>query len=296
MWLNICRSGARVKRVWGTEPERGGSHGSCDTRARGSGARDGDFVDRGEGPGHGQAHGDIVRRAARRLSDADGATFVLKDGGKCHYVDEDAIGPLWRGLKFPLSACISGWAMLNRRPAVIPDIYADPRIPHDAYRPTFVKGLMMVPIRTGDPIGAIGTYWAHNREVTPAEVELLQSLSDSAALAVENLRIYADLDCRVKQRTASLEAVNMELETFAHSVSHDLRSPLAVIMGYSDVLADDARVDLVKSDRSKILEIRKAAGRMGALIDDLLRLSQVIQREVTPVKVDLSAMAEEILA
>src|SRR6218665_742707 len=54
---------------------------------------------------------DIVRRGARRLNNADGATVVLRDDDKCHYIAEDAIGPLWSGLKFPLTSCISGWAM-----------------------------------------------------------------------------------------------------------------------------------------------------------------------------------------
>jgi GAF domain-containing protein len=56
----------------------------------------------------------IVASVARRLVGADGATFVLRDGDKCFYVDEDAVGPLWKGQKFPLTACIRGWAMLNR--------------------------------------------------------------------------------------------------------------------------------------------------------------------------------------
>src|ERR1043166_734932 len=116
---------------------------------------------------------EIVRRAARRLTGADGATFVLRDGDRCHYADEDAIAPLWKGQRFPMSACISGWAMLHRRSAVIPDIYADDRIPHDAYRRTFVKSLVMVPIRTLEPVGAIGTYWATPHAPTTAEVRLL---------------------------------------------------------------------------------------------------------------------------
>ena len=66
----------------------------------------------------------VVRRAARRLTGADGATFVLRDGGDCHYADEEAIAPLWKGKRFPLQSCISGWAMLNRKPAVIEDIRA----------------------------------------------------------------------------------------------------------------------------------------------------------------------------
>src|SRR5689334_23022439 len=76
----------------------------------------------------------IVRRAARELTGADGATFVLRDGDLCYYADEDAISPLWKGQRFPLDTCISGWAMLNRQPVLIEDIYADARIPHDAYR------------------------------------------------------------------------------------------------------------------------------------------------------------------
>ena len=56
----------------------------------------------------------VVRTAARRMTGADGATFVLRDGDTCFYADEDAIQPLWKGQRFPLSACVSGWAMLNR--------------------------------------------------------------------------------------------------------------------------------------------------------------------------------------
>jgi GAF domain-containing protein len=137
---------------------------------------------------------EIVRSAARRLTGADGATFVLRENGYCYYADEDAISPLWKGQRFPMEACISGWAMLNLRPAVIPDIYAVERIPHAAYRPTFVKSLAMVPIRTLDPVGAIGNYWAKRHRPTTREVELLQALADSTAVAMENVRAYQELE------------------------------------------------------------------------------------------------------
>lgn len=154
---------------------------------------------------------EIVRRAARRLTGADGATFVLRDGDRCHYADEDAIAPLWKGQRFPLSACISGWAMINRRSTVIDDIYADDRIPHDAYRPTFVKSLVMVPIRTLDPLGAIGNYWAKPHRPSEAEVKLLQALADTTAVALENVRVFTELEERVRARTAELEAANRDL-------------------------------------------------------------------------------------
>jgi GAF domain-containing protein len=151
----------------------------------------------------------IVRTVARHLTGADGATFVLRDGQHCFYADEDAISPLWKGQRFPLQACISGWAMLNRRPAVIEDIYADARIPHDAYRPTFVKSLAMVPIRTLDPVGAIGNYWASRHQPTPSEVELLQALADSTAVAIENVRVYQELE---KARLETLQRLALAAE------------------------------------------------------------------------------------
>lgn len=148
---------------------------------------------------------EIVRHAARQLTGCDGATFVLRDGDRCHYADEDAIAPLWKGKRFPMDMCISGWAMLNRSPAVIPDIYADPRIPYEAYRPTFVKSLVMVPIRTRDPIGAIGNYWAKPHLPGHKEVQLLQALADSISIALENIQLYQGQEARVRERTQQLQ-------------------------------------------------------------------------------------------
>ncbi len=154
---------------------------------------------------------EIVRHAARSLTGADGATFVLRRGDECWYVDEDAIAPLWKGMRFPIGACISGWSMLHRRAAVIPDIYADARVPADAYRPTFVKSLAMVPIRSLDPVGAIGNYWACRHQATEEEVQILQALADTTAVAMENARVYGELEQRVRDRTRELEATNEEI-------------------------------------------------------------------------------------
>ncbi len=178
----------------------------------------------------------IVRRTARELTGCDGATFVLRDGDKCFYADEDAIEPLWKGNRFPMPTCISGWAMLNRKTAVIPDIYADERIPHEAYRPTFVKSLVMVPIRTLAPIGAIGNYWAQPHQATADEVRLLQALADSTSIAMENLQVYGELEQRVRDRTAALERANQEIHKL--SITDELTGLLNRRGFY--VLADQA--------------------------------------------------------
>lgn len=156
---------------------------------------------------------EIVRHAARELSGADGATFVLRDGDCCYYRDEDAISPLWKGQRFPMSLCISGWVMQHRQATVIADIYRDPRIPHAVYRATFVKSLVMVPIRTLEPIGAIGTYWAEAYRASDEQVELLQALADSTSIALENIQVHAELERRVAERTAQLSETNRRLHS-----------------------------------------------------------------------------------
>lgn len=140
-----------------------------------------------------QALMDVVRHAVRELTGADGATLVLRDNGCCYYADEDAIGPLWKGQRFPLEACISGWVMLHCQTALIEDIYADPRIPHEAYRPTFVKSLSMVPVRREQPVAAIGCYWATRHAVSPEELEMQQALADAMSVGLANLELYAGM-------------------------------------------------------------------------------------------------------
>jgi signal transduction histidine kinase/DNA-binding response OmpR family regulator len=237
----------------------------------------------------------IVRRASRRMMRSDGATFVLRDGEMCHYADEDAIAPMWKGLRFPMSACISGWAMLHGEPAVIPDIYADARIPHDAYRPTFVKSLVMVPIRAEAPVGAIGNYWAEPHAATADEVALIQALADSTSLAFENVALITGLEARVQERTAELEAVNKELEAFSYSVSHDLRAPLRAVTGYSDLLLGETSPPLADTARGFAENIQRSARRMDTLIEDMLALSKVSRADLRPRPVQIGKMARDIV-
>lgn len=131
---------------------------------------------------------EVVRAAARGVLWADGVTFVLRDADRCHYIEEDAIGPLWKGRKFPLSSCISGWAMLNDKTAVIPDIYLDERIPHDAYRATFVRSLIMAPVRADAAVAAIGAYWRDKRLFTPDDVKAVEMMAELAGNALRRVR------------------------------------------------------------------------------------------------------------
>lgn len=164
----------------------------------------------------------VLRGAARQLTGADGISIVLKKGDRVHYVDEDAVGPLWKGQDFPIEACISGWAIMNRQTVVIEDINGDPRIPLAAYQPTFVKSLAMAPVGAPNPIAAIGAYWATRRRPTDDEVHALETMARAASVAMDNVRLRREL------RAAAEEAQSAERakSAFLANMSREIRVPL----------------------------------------------------------------------
>ena len=112
--------------------------------------------------------------------------------------------------------------------------------------------------------------------------------------AGQGYRINAELERRVVERTAQLESSNKELESFSYSVSHDLRAPLRSLDGFSAVLLEDYGDKLDAEGKDALGRIRAGSQRMGRLIDDMLRLSQVTRAGLTFTQVDLSAIAREI--
>jgi len=113
---------------------------------------------------------------------------------------------------------------------------------------------------------------------------------------LELSRLNAELEERVRQRTAQLEATNAELEAFAYSVSHDLRAPLRSIRGFSEVLLERHAGQLDAQGRDLLHRACESALRMNKLIDDLLKLSRVGWSDLRCRRVDLSALAESIVA
>jgi PAS domain S-box-containing protein len=109
-------------------------------------------------------------------------------------------------------------------------------------------------------------------------------------------RFKADLDERVRDRTIQLEGANAELESFSYSVSHDLRAPLRGIDGWSLALLEDYRDKLDDQGRDYLGYIRSDVQRMGQLIDDLLGLSRVTRNRMERTLVDLTAVAQTVVA
>ena len=142
---------------------------------------------------------DTIRSTARHLIGSDGVALILADGDQCHYVEEDAVGPLWKGRKFQMTECISGWSMLNWQTAVIPDVSKDTRIPYHLYRDTFVKSLVMTPIGIEHPVGALGAYWSSTYQPTDYEIETVTTLARVTGTALENANLVATLSRALSQ-------------------------------------------------------------------------------------------------
>ncbi|WP_346356004.1 PAS domain S-box protein [Azotosporobacter soli] len=136
-----------------------------------------------------------------------------------------------------------------------------------------------------------------NRIFLPPKTLIIAALRDvtDRLLAQDRLqRANEDLERRVSERTAQLESANRELEAFSYSVSHDLRAPLRSIDGFSLALLEDYAQQLDAQAKSYLERVRNASQRMGALIDDMLKLSRITRCELHPVTIDLTLLAEEV--
>ncbi|MDN5869773.1 MAG: sensor histidine kinase [Nitrococcus sp.] len=165
----------------------------------------------------------ITCQAARALTGADGAAFFLREGELDYCAEENAIGPLWKGQHFPLRSSLSGWTILNRQSTAIEDVYSDARIALETYRPTFVKSLVVVPIPTAAPIGAIGIYWATRHRASPEEVGLLHALADSACLAMKHIQLSNRL-------RALSQRLFKTAENERHQIAHELYDQIGQLL------------------------------------------------------------------
>jgi signal transduction histidine kinase len=206
----------------------------------------------------------IVHAAAREFTDADGATFILKENGVSQGTDDDAI-----------EITISGWAINQKKAVAISDIEQDSRIPIDLYRPTFMKSLLAVPIQQDNPIGAIGTYWTDHHIATSEEIALLQALANAAGVALENVKLLQSLNRQIEE----LSEANKAKDQFLMMVSHELRTPLNAIEGWAGLLnSKGLSEEEIEQGLRTILRNAKAQNR---IINDLMDTSTIILNRIS---------------
>ncbi len=154
----------------------------------------------------------------------------------------------------------------------------------------------------GSVIGLLGAFWPKHAEPTSnltslmtifasrCEAELLRLRRDR-----ELARLNNTLEQRVAERTVQLQSLNRELDAFAYSVSHDLKSPLRSIDGFMHLLHEQTSGRSTEDDQVLMARVMASTRRMHGLINDLLALARVSQTQLKPTQVNLSALAEDVI-
>jgi PAS domain S-box-containing protein len=197
---------------------------------------------------------------------------------------------------------IWGEAVRQARPIMVNDFPAPHPLKkgyHEGH--TELYKFLTIPVFSGERIVAVAAVANKTTDYDQADVRQLTLMMDAVwkimarRQAEDDLRLLnLELEQRVQERTAQLEAANRELEAFSYSVSHDLRAPLRGIDGWSLAFLEDYGDGLDDQGRSYLDWVRAETQRMGQLIDDMLSLSRVSRGEMRREPVDLSALVQNI--
>lgn len=168
-----------------------------------------------------------------------------------------------------------------------------------------LRTTLYLPINQGQGVGGvlIVSSLGKTYEISQAEIDVCMTLAAQSSLAITNGQLFqqlqqyaSDLEERIAERTAQLEAKNQDLEAFAYSVSHDLKAPLRGIDGYSNLLQRKYQDQLDEEGRFFIDNIRQATSNMHQLINDLLEYSRLERKEMTLRKVNLEEVLQTLLS
>jgi signal transduction histidine kinase/DNA-binding response OmpR family regulator len=246
----------------------------------------------------------VVDRLLQAVTEIIGA-----EGGSVWLWDEEregwliCRGALHHGLRqtlINLRLCpgegIASWVAKTGKSATVPYAPTDRRFsPNiDARTGYHTTSLLAMPLRVRDTvIGVLEVVNKRDGDFNDADCSLIETLAASGAIAIDNAHLVETL----RQQTAELQARNEDLNAFAHTVAHDLKTPLGVIVGYADVLTEELAEVLKDSEDARyyLLSIARNGRKMANIIGELLLLAEIRRTEVQHVRMDMTNVVSEAL-
>lgn len=204
-----------------------------------------------------------------------------------------------------------GLCALRREPLAIPHVQSSGEPHAEVARKLGLRAYIAFPLLIGDRLLGTLSFGSYARDVIAAdEIAILRTLSQYIAITIDraqreqalreaqsSLSRHAEvLESKVAERTAWLSESVEQLESFSHTVAHDLRAPIRWISGYSEMLLDDYRDAIPPAARAIVERLRHAGGRLDALTRDLLCFSKIARQEVRLEPVDVAEVVADLVA
>ena len=222
---------------------------------------------------------EAIVSSAKDLGEALDVYAFRYDGERIHYVTSTDKSEEWaqymkaRPSWVPDKSTMTGRVVAAKSIVQIEDMMADPDYDPRG-RGTIGRGrqLLGVPMmRDGNPIGVLTVTWDKKGAIPDKFVRILQTFADQAVIAVENVRLFNE----IQQKSRELEAANRHKSEFLANMSHELRTPLNAIIGFSDVMLGGMAGKLKADQKEFITDIRDSGRHLLTLINDILDLSKI---------------------
>jgi len=221
---------------------------------------------------------DTIVRSAVTLCDGLFSSLYLFDGdllrSGAHYnYTPEALEEVRRIFPVrPTRSIGAGRAILDREVIHIPDVELDPEFDAAIHRAIgFRSGLFVPMLRESAPIGVIVVLRAEPGPFSGSEIDLLRTFADQAVIAIENVRLFKELETANR----NLETASQHKSEFLANMSHELRTPLNAIIGFSEVLTDRMFGELNGKQDEYLKDIYASGTHLLSLINDILDLSKI---------------------
>jgi signal transduction histidine kinase len=219
---------------------------------------------------------DTLVESATRLCEAENTALILRDGDVLRQAARYGFSPEYEEWvkEHPLSidrGSVAGRVALECKVVHIPDVLADPEYTwHEGQRRGGLRAVLGVPLlREGRCIGSVNLTRTSPKPFSDKQIELVTTFADQAVIAIENVRLFDD----IQEKSRQLAEASQHKSQFLANMSHELRTPLNAIIGVTEMLREDA--EAAKQDLEPLDRVLGAGRHLLALINDILDLSKI---------------------